>query len=186
MKTFFDANILKYDGTQLAPLRNYLQFGLLGDSVVSWVGPCEISFAHMMDGEDLREKSPICGSKMLHLVFEIFDASLIAGVCLQRLTADLARALIAEKTKQKFLLTRKGDDLYDGQKKLSISIAIKSVNSVLIHFAMNISNEGTPVETCCLQDFSLSEKDFAIDLMKKISEEWISIREATWKVRSLV
>ncbi|MEK6556365.1 MAG: DUF366 family protein, partial [Bdellovibrionota bacterium] len=34
----------KYDGTQLASLFNYLNYGIVGDSIVSWIGPCDISF----------------------------------------------------------------------------------------------------------------------------------------------
>ena len=172
-----------YDGTQLKPLRAYLQFGLLGDSIYSWRGPCQISFDHMVDGEDLRDKSAICGSMMLHWILEIFDQSLATGVALQRLIADHVRALIEARTGGKFLLTREGDDLYWGEKKLSISIATKSTMSVMIHFAINISNQGTPVATCSLEDFGLEAESFSKDLMERISKEWNSVREATWKVK---
>ena len=172
-----------YDGTQLKPLRAYLQFGLLGDSIYSWKGPCQISFEHMVDGEDLREKSAIGGSLMVHWILEIFDQSLATGVALQRLIADHARALIAARSEGKFHLVREGDDLYWNNRKFSISIATRSTMSVMIHFAVNVSNQGTPVATCSLEDFGLEPEPFAKDLMERVSKEWNSIREATWKVR---
>lgn len=185
MKTHFDSKPATYDGTQLKALRNYLDYGLLGDSVLAWTGPCQISFEHMVDGEDLREQAKIEGSEMVHLVFEIFDVPLVAGVCLQRLTADHARAIVLQMTGGKFALTREGDDLYWNGKKFSISIATKTANSVLVHFAVNVRNDGTPVPTCALVDFGLRAPVFAQELCVNVAEEWISIKEATWKVRTL-
>ncbi|MFN7729863.1 MAG: DUF366 family protein [Bdellovibrio sp.] len=185
MKTHFDSKNLKYDGTQLRALRNYLEYGLLGDSVLAWIGPCQISLEHMVDGEDLREQAKIEGSEMIHFIFEVFDVPLVAGVCLQRLMADHVRALILEKTKGKTALTRQGDDLYFDSKKLSISIATKSVNSVLVHFALNVRNDGTPVSTCALSDFALEAVPFAQEACIRIAEEWVSIKDATWKIRAV-
>ncbi len=185
MKTHFDARKLVYDGTQLRPLRLYLEYGLLGDSVVAWTGACKISFDHMVDGEDLREKARIEGAEMVHFVFEIFDVPLLAGVCLQRLMADHVRAFIFERTGGKASLVRKGDDLYLGEKKFSISIAAPAVNSVLVHFAVNVVNDGTPVATCALADFGLSAEGFANALLASIAEEWLTIKEASWKVRAV-
>jgi hypothetical protein len=56
---------------------------------------------------------------------------------------------------------------------------------MLIHFAMNISNEGTPVPTCSLEDFGLNPSSVARDLMDLFSKEFGGIQEATWKVKSV-
>ena len=82
MKTHWCEDEFAYDGTQLRSLFAYLEYGHLGDSIVSWAGPCEISFDHMVDGEDLRDQSPIRGSKMLHFIVECFDTQLFGGVAL--------------------------------------------------------------------------------------------------------
>ena len=172
---------LKYDGSQLSPLHNYLKFEMLGDSCLAFVGACDVSFEHMLDGEDLLEKSKIQSDEMLHFLFEVFDQNLTTGVFLQRLFASIAQNLIFERTK--IFLDRKGDDLYWGTKKLSISIASRSTNSVLVHFAMNITNEGTPVSTCSLKDLSLEPNAFAEILLERISEEYLDIKKATYKVK---
>ena len=182
MKTKWMNQVETYDGTQLRGLRAYLELGLLGDSMVAWRGPCKISFEHMIDGEDLREKAAIEGSMMLHFIVELFDQNLIAGVFFQRMIADHVRALIEEKASHRFHLVRQGDDLYWDGRKFSISIATRAPNSVLVHFAINISNQGTPVPTCALEDFGLEPEALALDLMERVSKEWLSIREATWKV----
>ncbi|MBX3040412.1 MAG: DUF366 family protein [Bdellovibrionaceae bacterium] len=189
MKTLWIQETMAYDGTQLNPLVNYLKHGLMGDSLVAWVGPCEISFEHMVDGEDLREQAAIRGSRMLHFVMEVFDRDLFAGVASQRIMASLAKDLLTERASGRFggeTLRRSGDDLYWGTKKLSISIATKSSNSTLMHFAMNVSNAGTPVPTCALKDdFGLDEKEIALELLSLFQREYESIQQATWKVKTL-
>lgn len=183
MKTLFIEKKIKYDGTQLSPLYAYLNYSLLGNSIVSWQGPCEVSFEHMVDGEDLISQSRICGQNMLHFIVEVFDQNLMTGVSLQRLFASICKDTIYEKSEVN--LIRDGDDLYWNQKKLSISIAAQSLKSVMIHFALNITNEATPVPTCSLEDLKINPNEFAKSVMDKFSLEFESIRDATYKVKDL-
>lgn len=182
VKTLWLEKEFPYDGTQLRSLYNYLEHGLLGNSVLAWAGACDVSFEHMVDGEDLLARSEIRGSKMLHFIFEIFDQSLVTGVFLQRLMASLCMETIHDLSPNT-RLRRDGDDIFSGQKKLSISIATRSPQSVLVHFAMNIRNEGTPVETCALSDFGVDTQKFAITMLAKIKHELQSIQVASYKVK---
>lgn len=185
MKSKWITEKIKYDGTQLKSLFAYLEHGVLGDSIVSWVGPCQVSFDHMVDGEDLRERAAIRGGQMLHFVIEIFHQNLFSGVLLQRLFTSIVADEIFTATKGQVQMKRTGDDLYFKKKKLSISIAAVTVQSVMIHFAVNVVNEGTPVPTCALKDFGINPKSFSEAVMKKLVAEIVSIKEATVKVRPL-
>ena len=124
MKTQWITKEFTYDGTQLRSLYAYLDHRILGNSVVAWQGPCSIDFSHMVDGEDLLAQETIAGSKMLHFIVELFDRDLFSAVTVQRLFAAIVRDYLFEKSGKN--LVRKGDDLYLGDKKLSISIASKS------------------------------------------------------------
>ncbi len=189
MLTKFIQNEFPYDGTQLRSLFGYLDHGLLGDSVVSWVGACEIDFAHMVDGEDLLEKSEIRGGRMVHFILEKFHATLPEMVALQRLFAAIVKDVIVEKENghPRFPIRRSGDDIYlvlpDGEGKLSISIATVSPLSGLVHFAVNVTNDGTPVRTASLEDLRFSAKEFAELVLSRFRDECRSIREATMKVK---
>ena len=177
---FLDARE-KYDGAQLVSLNSYLKHGLLGDSVVAWVGPCDVSFEHMVDGEDLLAKAVIAGDLMLHFIIEKFDISLFAAVGLQRLFASIVRDQLQAQGATG--LTRDGDDIWQGERKLSISIATQSPVSSLIHFAVNITNEGTPVKTLSLTDLKIEPKAFALKAMELFCREIQGIQDATQKVR---
>ena len=169
----------KYDGSQIKPLSNYLKYGVLGDSVVSWVGPCELCQEHIMDGEDLRSGARIAGDHMLHFVLELFQYPLSAAVVFQRLMGEILMDQIPCQD-----LKRKGDDIYQGEKKLNISIATNSSRSSLIHFGVNVTNGGTPVPTCSLTDFGITDsKNFALNFMENLKTEVMSMKQAQLKVR---
>lgn len=186
MKSLFIKTEFPYDGTQLRSLFGYLEHGILGDSVVSWIGPCSISFDHMVDGEDLLAGETIAGDRMVHFIIERFNTQLFGAVALQRLFAAICLEIFREHVKDSEVAAqfrREGDDLYFGPGKMSISIATVSPNSSLIHFAVNCTNEGTPVRTASLEDIDMDPEDFARQAMKRLTAEVGSITEATMKVR---
>lgn len=186
MKTKWIDERIKYDGSQLRSLFAYLNYELSGDSVLAWQGPCDITLENMADGEDLLQNAKICGSDMLHFLIEIFHKPLFAAVATQRLVASLAHDLVVQLSgKSSSEFRRDGDDIYWKDKKLSISIAAPSPVSCMIHFAVNVSNEGTPVPTCSLADFNIDPKNLAQKLLEVIQKEFTSMEFATVKVRPL-
>ena len=187
MKSRFVDTLETYDGSQLKPLRNYLKYQMLGDSIVAWIGPCNIPPEHMIDGEDLLAGAEIRGDKMLHFIVELFDSTLFGGVAVQRLMASVAKDVLQATSQEAAVISqlrRDGDDIYSGDKKFSISIATQSPTSSLIHFAVNVVNQGTPVPTISLQEFGLDAKTFALEVMRRMCVEIESIRDATKKVRT--
>ena len=184
MKTLLLDRELAYDGTQLRSLFGYLDHKVQGDSCIAWIGPCSVSFDHMVDGEDLLARETIAGAKMLHFIIEKFHAPLLAGVALQRLFAAICLDLLREKAGGRAgELRRDGDDIFLGQGKFSISIATVSPVSTLIHFAMNCTNEGTPVKTAAFSDLGLEPRAFAREALERLGREMKTIDEATVKVR---
>ncbi|MDZ4662272.1 MAG: DUF366 family protein [Pseudomonadota bacterium] len=185
MKYFWLEKEITYDGSQLKPLFSYMNAGPSGDSIVAWQGPCNVPLHNMVDGEDRRELAKISSDKMLHFIVEKFPANLSFAVAAQRLLAGQALERLRELCTDKsiaFALTRAGDDIWLSKKKLSISIATVSQISSLIHFAINISNEGTPVETLSLGDLKIEPISFAKILMQSFSREMDELDFATQKV----
>ena len=195
LKCYWCSEPFLYDGSQLHSLFAYTRFGVLGDSVVAWVGPCEVPQSRILDVEDRRNHQSIGGKEMLHFVIELFDTPLSFGVLLQRIIADLARELLYDMSPLNLRtssgLLREGDDLYEvkgGEKrgKLSISVATKSPLSTLIHFALNIVPEKVPVKAAHLKAFHIEPKAFAEKLMASLRDEIKSVVQATQKVRPVL
>jgi uncharacterized protein len=183
MQIAFLEESLQYDGSQLSSHFAYKRLGLLGDSCVAFIGPCEVALAAMVDLEDVRRVAPIYSPKMLHFLLESFHLDLNAGVLLQRLCV----AIVQEELRVRGIseVQRKGDDLYVGEKKLSVSIATRSLVSTLIHLGLNILSEGTPVPTMGLEEKGIDAREFGRACLKKFQGEFEDVLKATYKVRGV-
>lgn len=184
MKTKFIEEEIKYIGSQLAPHWIYKNFKIQGDSIVAFVGECEVKLTEMVDIEDVINNEPIYSKYMLSFISEQFGVGLTEGVFRQRLLICIIKELLEEKG---IFVVRNGDDLMIDGKKLSVSIATKSVTSVLIHTGLNILSEGAPVKASGLKsELGISDiKEFALEVMKRYSEEIDDIILAGTKVRGV-
>lgn len=178
---------IKYTGSELAPHWIYKNFNLLGDSAIAFVGECEVKLPEMVDISDVINNEPIYSKKMLNVIIEHFNIQLPEGVLRQRMLVSILKELI-EKMFPDIRILRDGDDLFYKNKKLTVSIATKSITSVLIHLGINIDPEGAPVNAAGLQT-DLDVKDiekFANVLLKNYNDEMVSVSEAVCKVRGVI
>ena len=184
MKTKFIEEEIKYVGSQLAPHWIYKNFNIQGDSIVAFIGECEVKLTEMVDIEDVINNEPIYSKSMLSFISEQFGVDLVEGVFRQRLLICIIKELLEEKG---VLVVRKGDDLMINGGKLSVSIATKSITSVLIHTGLNILSDGAPVKASGLQsELGITDiKNFALEVMKRYSEEIDDIVLAATKVRGV-
>lgn len=172
---------LKYDGTQLSSHFAYRNFGIAGDSTVSFEGPVDVKLSEMVDLEDVRAREAISSDRMLNFIVEIFGMDLAGTVCLQRLLSATAADLINSHLK-KLSVTRGGDDLFFEGRKLSVSIATASPVSTLIHFALNIRKTGAPVPVSCLEELGIASGPLADQLLEAFASEYRAILHARVKV----
>ena len=184
MKTLYIDKDIKYIGSQLAPHWIYKNFKIQGDAIVAFCGECEVKLTEMVDIEDVINNEPIYSKYMLSFISEQFGINLTEGVLRQRLLVTCIKEALERRGIQ---VLRNGDDLFINDKKLSVSIATKSVTSVLIHTGLNILSEGAPIPVSALKtDLGIENiKEFAIEVMEKYSEELQDIILAMTKVRGV-
>ena len=185
MNTKFVEENIKYIGSQLAPHWIYKKFGMQGDSIVAFIGECKVDLSEMVDIEDVINQEPIYSKQMLSFITEQFGISLSEGVCRQRLLMCIIKELLEERG---IFVVRDGDDLLIDNRKLSVSIATKSITSVLMHTGLNILSEGAPVSASGLtSELGITDiKEFALEVMQRYSEEITDIMYATTKVRGVI
>ena len=183
-KLFIDKNI-KYIGSQLKPHWIYRNFGLQGDSIVAFQGECEVKLSEMVDIEDVINNEPIYSKNMLSFITEQFGIELVEGVFRQRLLMCIIKEQLE---KRGIFVVRNGDDLLIDGRKLSVSIATKSITSVLIHTGLNIVSEGAPIKASGLtSELGITDiKEFANDVMDKYIDEIQDINNAATKVRGVI
>lgn len=184
MKTKFIDEKIKYIGSQLAPHWIYKNFQIQGDAIVAFVGECDVKLSEMVDIEDVINNEPIYSKLMLSFISEQFGIELVEGVFRQRLLISIIKELLEEKG---IFVVRNGDDLMVNNRKLSVSIATKSITSVLIHTGLNIISEGAPVAASGLEsELGITDiKEFAMEVMKRYSNEIEDIIIAASKVRGV-
>ena len=138
----------------------------------------------MVDIEDVINNEPIYSKSMLSFISEQFNIGLVEGVFRQRLLICIIKEALE---KRGVFVRRNGDDLFVNDKKLTVSIATKSVNSILIHTGINIDSNGAPVKACGLKnDLGISDIEaFAAEILEKYSEEIDDIILASTKVRGV-
>ncbi len=184
MKTLITDNEIKYEGWQLSPHWIYKNFKLQGDATVAFIGECEVKLTEMVDIEDVINNEPIYSKSMLSFISEQFNVGLVEGVFRQRLLICIIKETLE---KRGFKVVRDGDDLFVNNKKLTVSIATKSLTSILIHTGINIDSTGTPVLACGLtNDLGITDiKTFAEEILKRYAEELDDIVLASTKVRGV-
>lgn len=174
--------VINYDGTQLCSGWIGRMAGLKGDAIVAFCGRANVPVENMVDLEDVAANAPIFSEAMLHFIVEIFDRDLEKMVLRQR----LLMAIIETELKKPPVcakINRRGDDLFDGAAKLSVSIATCSPVSALIHTGLNISSRNTPLLTKGLADYDIDPKGLALKVMARFADELAGIVHATGKVR---
>jgi len=187
VKTLYITESLPYTGDQLSSHWIYRNYGLLGDTVVAFVGHCDVELHKMVDLEDVRNEDSIYSENMLHFIIEVFGARLDEGVLLQRLFTCIIQDKLNELSNG-LVLKRMGDDLFFADtKKLSVSICTVSPTSILIHTGLNIDPTGAPVEAAGLDAHMGIEnvESLAVSCMRTLSEEWTDIKRSTCKVRAV-
>jgi hypothetical protein len=184
MKTHFSNKAILYDGKPLSSLWAFKNFDLQGDSIVSFVGPCKVGLKELVDVADVKANAPIYSKSMLNFIVEHFDMDLEKAIWKQRLLTCQALELFRSKLKNP-VIRREGNDLYEGDAKISVSIATLSPVSSKIHFGINVISKGTPVKTKGLADYKLDPRLFAEDLMQKYAAECADVLMDRAKVRAV-
>lgn len=173
-----------YDGTQLRSRWVEEHTGLHGDALACFIGPANVPIEHMVDLDDVAANEPIFSMLMLHFIAEHKNRDLALAVARQRIMIAIAHEELVKLTGI-FAIERRGDDLYERERKISVSIATTAPRSSLIHVALNIESDGTPLPTKGLSDYDIEPKPFGESVCRRYCEEIASMDHATKKVRSV-
>lgn len=202
MLVLFSDRLIPYTGPELRSGWIADTFGLQGEAAVAWLGPAHVATEDLVDLEDRAAGAEIHAALMLHCLAEHPDTALLTTVLRQRLLVATALELLTPSVPG---LSRDGDDLYLGDRKLSVSIATAAVHrgmtisggklrfrvlhdpmhSGLIHFALNVDPAGAPVPAVGLAELGVETRPFAEALLARYRAEMDSALSACGKVREV-
>jgi len=173
---------ITYTGQELRSHWIYEKTGILDDAIIAFRGPARVEAEDLVDLKDKREGAFIYSEDMLHFLVEHFELDLEKAILRQRLLVSILKD---ELRGTESLIEQRGDDLFDGQRKLSVAIATLSGVSSLIHVGINISSQGTPVKTKGLADYGIDPEAFAQVIVVRYCQEIERIRLARCQVRGV-
>lgn len=171
-----------YTGEQIRSNFAYTTYGIVGDSIIAFCGPCDVKLKEMVDIEDLKAGKAIYSEYMLHFIIEHYEIDSEKIVLRQLLLTTIVKDAVNE-IKGKNVVRRANSDLFDEDAKLSISVATVSPLSSLIHFGINITSTNTPVKTKGLKDYDIEPYEFANLIMDRYTKEIDKINVNRCKVR---
>jgi hypothetical protein len=156
--------------------------GLTGDAAAGFVGRCDVPTANLVDLDDARAGAIIRAASMAHAVVEHPGCVLRTAVLRQRLLVCILAEVLAERGTR---VRRDGDDLYYGERKLTVSIAAPSSASSLIHLGINVDPAGAPVAAVGLGEMGHDARAVLGDTLDRYRIELATAAHAETKVREV-
>jgi hypothetical protein len=183
MRSRFVKDEIGYTGEQLHSLYVYDSLGIAGDSIIAFIGPCDISLKEIVDLEDAKAGKRIFVPRMLHFIAEHFDIDLEKGILRQYLLVDIVKDILNEKL-GKFIVKRVEGELFINDAKLGISAATASPVSSLIHTGINIiAPENTGIKNKGLVDYNIDPTLLAPEILDHYTKENEKINLTRCKTR---
>ncbi len=176
---------IKLTGEEMQPHWAYINFGIAGNSIVSFVGPCDIKPENIIDLEEYKEGARIYADKMLHFIIEHFDTDLEKAILRQYLLISILEEKLNNRLKDRKIL-RWGDDLYDEDSKLTISAVSKNVVSTKIHLGVNITSTKVDTKTRGLEYYKIDPYELAEVIITQYRLENRRLKEKSWRMKAVL
>lgn len=154
------------------------------DGLIAFVGRCDVDSSRLVDLEDAFAGSVIRARSMLHFIGEHFQCPLREGNARLRLFAAIAAEALG-RLAPGTAVVRRGDDLFVGERKLTVAICTVTPVSVVFHFGVNVDPLGAPVSAVGLGELGIDTKTYALSVLERYRGECESIELALRKVRGV-
>ena len=184
LNNLFIPDKIKFSGEQLNEHWTAENYEVIGDSIVAFVGPCDISPNYLSDIKHRKKKTPIKSELMLHFLAEHFDTDFEKVILRQKLLIHILKDKLNHRLGGD-VMQRWGDDLFDGDAKVTVTAVVKTKVSTKIHIGVNISSKNTPVKTKGLQDYKLDPQEIAQAVMNQYGVDILKITEKIATTKSL-
>ncbi len=175
---------IDYTGLELRSHFIRERTGIETDGLVAFIGGCRVDGESLVDLEDREAGDFIEAEMMLHFIGEHFAVGPREMNLRLRLLVAIVRELL-EGIAAVTGIERRGDDLFIGDRKLSVAIATVSPVSGLMHLGINIDPSGAPVEAVGLEELDVDPAGLARAVLERYGSECRSIERALRKVRGV-
>lgn len=184
IETAFLEGEIDYTGEQLHSHFVREAGRIRSDGVVAFRGACAVTGEALVDLEDREEHASIIAEEMVHFIGEHFACPLREANFRLRLLVTIAAEVLRDLAPG-LEVSRRGDDLFVGERKLSVAITTVSAVSALFHCGINIDPSGAPVPAIGLAELGVDPDSFAQRVLDAYAGECRSVELALRKVRGV-
>lgn len=182
MRSKFIKEDLNFTGEQFSSLFAYDSFNLLGDSIIAFIGACDVSIKEIADLELAKSgKKTFYCPKMLHFLAEHFEVDMEKAIFRSLLLLNIIKDLINEKL-DKYLIKRVGTELFENDSRIAFSLASSSPVSSLIYVGVALvpAEEGKGKG---LEGYGIEPVAFANEVMDRYTKEAERITQLRCRTR---
>jgi len=180
IKSLFVEEELPFTGEGLKPHWAFLNYDLAGDSIVAFTGPYQVSPESIPDLRRSKKTKEFKSSRMLHLVVEHFGCDLLETLLYERLLLGIAKDKLNHRLGGDILQIW-GDDICDGNKRVTTSSATVNALSGKIHLGINIESG----EAKGLKDYHVSPRELGEVIMDQYRLEVFRIDQKLSTTKSV-
>jgi hypothetical protein len=184
METQYLDREIAYGGAELRSHFIREVAGISDDGLIAFTGRCDVPSGNLVDLEDREAGSFIAARSMLHFIGEHFQCPLPEGNVRLRLLASIVADAVAGIAPAADV-RRRGDDLFVGERKLSVAICTVSPVSTVFHLGVNIDPTGAPVPAVGLGELGVDARALAEDVLAAYAGECESLARAIRKVKGV-
>lgn len=184
MKSLYVKEKIKFTGEQLEPHWTYKNFDILGDSILAFVGPCDLKEEYLVGVDHFKKKTQIKSEMMLHFLVEHFDQDLEKAILRQKLLMSILKDKLNHRLGGD-VFQRWGNDIFEQDFKLTVSTVTRTPVSTKIHLGINISSKDVPVKAKGLSDYGIDPDDVAEVVMNQYRLDMRRIQERITRTRSI-
>jgi len=172
-------------GEELRAHWAYKNFGLQGDSIVAFRGLFDVPHELWIDLDPTIQKSDIHSADMLHFVVEHFNSTLRETLLRQYiLVSILEEKLLHRMSDVEHRLVRLGEDLFDGENRLTVTAAGSTPVSNKLHLGIYIDPEFLK-GVHGLKAYNIKALELAEIVINQYRAEMRRLEEKSWRIRAI-
>ncbi len=161
------------------------KFDLWGDSMVIFRGPMNIKPDEGIDLKEFKRGTVFPKGDILHFIIEHFNDELEKGVLRQNILVSIAEEKLAHRIGSSQKILRWGDDLYDEDRRLTLTAVAPTLVSVKIHLGICIDAD-EDAGFAGISEYSLDPNELGEVIGNQYRADIRRLREKCWRMRPII
>ncbi|HHS50942.1 MAG TPA: DUF366 family protein [candidate division Zixibacteria bacterium] len=161
-------------------------FGLQGDNIVAFRGAFEVPPEKWFDLDAIMHGQEVLPGEMLHFVIEHFDCNIREILMRQYILVSVVEEkLIHRMNSPDHCLVRLGEDLFDGENRISVTGCTITPVSAKLHLGLYLDSS-LQAGVHGIKAYNVKALELAELVINQYRAEMRRLEEKSWRVRPII